>query len=108
MKAPGFLEIRYYIKYSDLLFGFKGKHLGRALVDLELNQWYHFKIEKRSSGQPDNKCSFTTHLNFNQIFEQVINCGSYSATETELYAGCWNPLCKSASGLVDSMRFVWL
>ena len=112
MKAPGFLDINCIRNansgnfYFDLIL--KGKYLGKASVDLNLNQYHYLKIERRSIGYPGNKCSTTFHVNFNQIFEKVTDCGSYSATETELYASCADSSCRSVSGLVDSMRFVWL
>ena len=121
MKAPGLLDILYYhsalgtIKFQ---FRLKDKYLGESFVkylgesyfNLEFKKWHYFKIERRSTGHPDNKCSTTVHVNFNQIMEKITDCGSYSATETELYASCVDccPYCKSVSGLVDSMRFVWL
>ena len=111
MKAPGFLEIRYIASKRGTQFYefyFNGAISGYKYFHLELNQWYHLKIEKRSTGHPDNKCSTTFHVDFNQIFEKVTDCGSYSATETELYASCASYSCLSVSGLVDSMRFVWL
>ena len=108
MKATGFLET-LYTGYNNMFhIDFKGKYLGGTFVDFELNQWYYLKIERRSTGHPDNKCSTTFHVNFNQIWERVTDCGSYSATETELYASCPGSSCLSVSGLVDSMRFVWL
>ena len=122
MKAPGFFKILCFKGsqsgnlYFDLYL--KDKYPVGSLVvdkvDLELNQWHYLKIEKRSTGHSDNKCSFTFHLNFNKIFEKVTYCGSYSTTETELYASCADFLrslyasCRSVSGRVDSMRFVWL
>ena len=112
MKAPGFLDFVIY-RYSNnnkMKNGFylKNEWLGSTFVDFELNQWYYLKIERRSTGHPDNKCSTTFHVDFNQIFEKVTDCGSYSATETELYASCASSSCDSVSGLIDSMRFVWL
>ena len=113
MKAIGFLEIRYYRTEGGSIYidiKLKGEDISYRWVDLKLNQWHHLKIERRSTGHPDNKCSTTLHVNFNQIFEKITDCGSYSATETELYASCADSSCRyhSVSGLVDSMRFVWL
>ena len=112
MKAPGFLEIRYIGRTggisNEFAFYFKGAFLSYKYFNLELNQWHHLKIERRSTGHPDNKCSTTIHVNFNQIFEKVTDCGSYSATETELYASCADSCPYTVSGVIDSMRFVWL
>ena len=111
MKAPGFLRIKYYGSTNgnhQFYLIFKGAALGYPYFNLELKQWYHLRIENRSIGHPDNKCSTTFHVDFNQIFEKVTDCGSYSATETELYASCASYSCLSVSGVVDSMRFVWL
>ena len=115
MKATGFLWTLYTSDTNMFHINLKGAYLGGTVVDFELNQWYYLKIERRSTGHPDNKCSTTFHVNLNQIMEKITDCGIYlySATETEVYASCagsnctcsW---CDSVSGLVDSMRFVWL
>ena len=108
MKATGFLWTLYTSDTNMFHINLKGAYLGGTVVDFELNQWYYLKIERRSTGHPDNKCSTTIHVDFNQILEKVTDCGSYSATETELYASCASYSCLSVSGVVDSMRFVWL
>ena len=79
--------------------------------DFGFNQWHHLKIERRSTGLPDNKCSTTVHVNFNQFREVIGRCGSltseHSATEMNVYAS-YDGSSGTVSGTIDSIRFVWL
>ena len=79
--------------------------------DHELNQWHHLKIERRSTGLPDNKCFTIVHVNFNHVGRVIDDCGSlisgHSATEINVYGGVYDSSAK-VSGTIDSIRFVWL
>ena len=102
----------YYARTEGWL-RFESRYFSDVYIydDFGLNQWHHLKIERRSTGLPDNKCSTRVHVNFKQVKEVINDCGSlvsyHAYTEMEVYASCADS-CNSVSGTIDSIRFVWL
>ena len=77
---------------------------GNSAFKFSENQYHFIKIDHRRSG---SRCQTKLYIDFKELKATTNNCGSYSASETVVFASKdYNG--KSATGRVDSFRFVWL
>lgn len=77
---------------------------GNSAFTFSENQYHFIKIDHRRSG---SGCQTKLYIDFKELKASNNNCGSYSASETVVFASKdYNG--KSATGRVDSFRFVWL
>ena len=77
---------------------------GHSSYTFNEQQWHAIKIDHRRFG---SGCQTKLYVDFQELEDRKHNCGSYSASETIVYASRDHTE-NSATGYVDSFRFVWL